>query len=176
LYPRKSVINPRQSIFNMEEKVSEILENILGLLGLEGSFEVEEKEDAVFVSIDAVDPGVLIGRGGETLASLQLIMNLIVSRQMLEDKQKRVIVDVSSWRKSKEDELSSKAAGWAETVIETGEPMELMPMPAWQRRIVHLAIEQTPGVRSESIGEEPERRLVISPDTDESSPDKKQAA
>lgn len=160
----------------MEEKVSEILENILGLLGLEGSFEVEEKEDAVFVSIDAADPGVLIGRGGETLASLQLIMNLIVSRQMPEESQKRIIVDVSSWRKSKEEELAAKAVSWAEKVIETGEPMELMPMPAWQRRIVHLTIEKTSGVKSESIGEEPERRLVISVDSGKNSSDSEKAA
>jgi len=153
----------------MEEKVSEILENILGLLGLEGSFEVEEKEEAVFVSIDAADPGVLIGRNGETLASLQLIINLIVSRQMPEESQKRIIVDVSAWRKSKEDELAAKAISWAEKVIESGESMELIPMPAWQRRIVHLNIEKTPGVKSESIGEEPERRLVISPDSGKNS-------
>lgn len=146
----------------MEEKVSEILENILGLLGLEGSFEVEEKEDAVFVSIDAEDPGILIGRAGETLASLQLILNLIASRKFGQENSKRIIVDVSQWRKSKEDELASKATSWAQKVIESKEPMELEPMPAWQRRIVHMAIEQTPGVKSESVGDEPERRLVIS--------------
>lgn len=150
----------------MEEKVSEILENILGLLGLEGSFEVEEKEEGVFVSIDAEDPGILIGRNGETLSSLQLIINLIVSRRMKDENPKRVVVDVSSWRKSKEEELDSKAQQWAQKVVETGEPMELVPMPAWQRRIVHLAIEKTPGVKSESIGEEPERRLVITPDSE----------
>lgn len=146
----------------MEEKVSEILENILGLLGLEGSFEIEEKEEGVFISIDAADPGILIGRNGETLASLQLILNLIASRQMGEGS-KRVVVDVSSWRKSKEEELASKAASWAEKVLETKESMELNPMPAWQRRIVHMAVEETEGVKSESIGEGPERRLVISP-------------
>lgn len=148
----------------MEEKVSEILENILGLLGLEGSFEVDEKEDAVFVSIDAEDPGILIGRGGETLASLQLILNLIASRQFGQDNSKRVIVDVSNWRKSKEEDLAAKTASWAQKVIETEKPLELEPMPAWQRRIVHMTVEQTPGVKSESTGEEPERRLVISPD------------
>lgn len=149
----------------MEEKVSEVLENILGMLGLEGSFEIEEKEDGVFVSIDAEDPGILIGRNGETLASLQLLLNLIASRQMPGENQKRVVVDVSSWRKSKEEELASKARSWAEKVIESKEPMELAPMPAWQRRVVHMAIEETEGVKSESIGEGPERRLVISPDT-----------
>lgn len=148
----------------MEERVSEILENILGLLGLEGSFEVEEKEDGVFVSIDAVDPGILIGRGGETLASLQLILNLIVSRKFGQENSKRIIVDVSQWRKSKEDELAAKTASWAQKVIESKEPLELEPMPAWQRRIIHMTIEQTPGVKSESVGDEPERRLVISPE------------
>lgn len=147
----------------MEEKVSGILENLLGLLGLEGSFEVDEKEDAVFVSIDAEDPGILIGRGGETLASLQLILNLIVSRQFSTENSKRIIVDVSDWRKSKEEELASKTASWTQKVIESKEPLELEPMPAWQRRIVHMTVEKTPGVKSESIGEEPERRLVISP-------------
>jgi spoIIIJ-associated protein len=146
----------------MEEKVSEILENILGYLGLEGSFEIEEKEDGVFISIDAVDPGILIGRNGETLASLQLLLNLIASRQMPGEELKRVVVDVSSWRKSKEEELASKAKMWADKVAESKEPMELAPMPAWQRRIVHMAVEETAGVKSESIGEGQDRRLVIS--------------
>lgn len=153
----------------MEEKISEILENILGLLGLEGSFEIEEKEDGVFVSIDAVDPGILIGRNGETLASLQLILNLIASRQIPQENLKRIVVDVSAWRKSKEEELAHKARSWADKVIEDKEPLELQPMPAWQRRIVHMTIEQTPGVKSESVGDEPERRLVISPDNSKDS-------
>ncbi len=148
----------------MEEKVSEILENLLGLLGLEGSFEIEEREDGVFVSIEAEDAGILIGRNGETLSSLQLLLNLIASRQMGAENLKRVVVDVSSWRKSKEDDLAEKAKNWAAKVLETKEPMELNPMPAWQRRIVHMAIESTEGVKSESIGEGQDRRLVISPE------------
>ena len=148
----------------MEEKVSEILENILGLLGLEGSFEIEEKEEGVFISIDADDPGILIGRNGETLASLQLILNLITSRQMPGENLKRIVVDVSSWRKSKEEELAHKTLDWAQKVLETKQEMELPPMPAWQRRIIHMTVEETEGVKSESIGEGSERRLVISPD------------
>lgn len=148
----------------MEEKVSEILENLLGLLGLEGSFEIEEREDGVFVSIEAEDAGILIGRNGETLSSLQLILNLIASRQIGGEDLKRIVVDVSSWRKSKEDDLAERAKNWAAKVLETKEPMELNPMPAWQRRIVHMAIEATEGVKSESVGEGQERHLVISPE------------
>lgn len=147
----------------MEDKVSEILENILSLIGLEGSFDVEEKDEGIFVFIDANDPGKLIGRGGETLSALQLIVNLILSKQYPEGS-KRVIVDVASWRKGKEEELAHKARSWAEKVLESGEPMELEPMPAWQRRIVHLTIEGTKGLRSESVGEGMDRHLVISPD------------
>lgn len=148
----------------MEEKVSEILENLLGLLGLEGSFEIEEREDGVFVSIEAEDAGILIGRNGETLSSLQLILNLIASRQIGGEDLKRIVVDVSSWRKSKEDDLAERAKNWAAKVLETKEPMELNPMPAWQRRIVHMAIEAADGVKSESVGEGQERHLVISPE------------
>lgn len=150
----------------MEEKVSEILENILSLLNLEGSFEVEEKEDGVIVEIDMPEPGILIGRGGETLSALQLLLNLIVSRRGEEGQVKRIIVDVASWRKSKEEELAHKARNWAEKVLETGQPMELLPMPSWQRRIVHMTIEGTKGVKSESTGEGADRHLVISLEDD----------
>lgn len=146
----------------MEAKVSEVLENILGLLGLEGSFDVEDKQDGTFVYIETEDAGKLIGRGGETLQALQLIVNQIVSRDVEEPK--RIIVDVSDWRKGKEEELAHKARTWAQKVLDTGKPMDLDPMPAWQRRIVHITIEGTKGVRSESVGDGIERHLVISPD------------
>src|SRR5205823_990075 len=114
----------------VEAQVSEILENILGLLALEGSFEVEENKDGVFVSIDTEDAGKLIGKNGETLAALQLIVNQIVSKtSKLGDKKseeeipsKRVIIDISNWRRTKEEELAHKARLWAEKVKETNEP------------------------------------------------------
>jgi spoIIIJ-associated protein len=145
----------------MEAKVSEVLENILGMLSMEGSFDVEEKEEGVFVFIDTKEAGKLIGHQGETLAALQYIINLVVSKQV--EDSKRVIIDVSGWRQSKEEELAHRARTWANQVLESGKPMELDPMPSWQRRIVHLTIEGTSGVTSESIGEGLERRLVISP-------------
>lgn len=146
----------------MEASVSEILENILSLLALEGTFEVEEKEDEVFVTIDTDEAGKLIGKNGETLSALQLLVNQILSHQAKE--YKRVIIDVSAWRKGKEEELAHKARAWAQQVKEDGKNMELEPMPSWQRRIVHMTIGETPGVTSESIGEGEERHLVIKPD------------
>lgn len=146
----------------MEQTVSEILENVLGLLGLEGSFEVVEGPEEVEVTIDANDPGRLIGFRGETLDALQLIINLIVSKQVEEGKYKRVIVDVGGWRKNKEADLERRARNWVEEVKETGHPIELDPMPSWQRRIVHMIVSESEGVVSESVGEGKDRHLVLS--------------
>lgn len=146
----------------MEAQISEILENILSLLGFEGSFDVEEKEEAVFVTIETNDAGRLIGHQGDTLSALQLIVNLITSKQNKDAK--RIIIDVSGWRKTKEEELAHRARTWAEEVKESGQPKELDPMPSWQRRIVHMTIEGTDGVKSESVGEGVDRHLVIAPE------------
>ncbi len=147
----------------MEAKVSEILENILGLMALEGSFEVTEGPDEVVVSIETNDAGRLIGFKGETLDALQLLVNLIANKGTGEGEYKRVIVDVAGWRKSKEGDLERRARLWADEVIEAGREIELDPMPAWQRRIVHMIVSEVEGVESESMGEGRDRHLVIRP-------------
>ncbi|RJP46870.1 MAG: KH domain-containing protein [Armatimonadetes bacterium] len=147
----------------MESRVSEILENILGLLGLEGSFEVVEGPEEVVVNIETTDPGRLIGFHGDTLDSLQLIVNMILSRQVGEGEFKRVVVDVEGWRKNKEADLERRTRAWAEEVKESGQEIELEPMPAWQRRIIHIITEDVEGVESESVGEGKDRHLVIKP-------------
>lgn len=146
----------------MEAKVSEILENILSFLSLEGSFETEETDEAVFVSIDTEEPGRIIGHQGQTLSALQLLVNQIISRQVEESK--RVVIDIANWRKSKEEEIAHQTRDWAKQVLEEKKPMELAPMPSWQRRIVHMTLEQTPGVKSESMGEGENRHITISLD------------
>lgn len=147
----------------MEQKVSEVLETILSMLSLEGSFEVEDKNDGVFVSIETTEAGKLIGFQGQTLSALQLIANLILTKQLGEDS-KRVIIDISGWRQNKEQELAQKTKGWIQQVLSEGKDLELDPMPAWQRRIVHMNVQETSGLKSESIGEGLDRHLVISLD------------
>ena len=147
---------------DMENKVAEVLEQLLGMLSLEGSFDIEETEEALFVSIETEDAGRLIGHQGETLTALQQIINQIMFKQV--EDPKRVILDVSGWRKNKEADLEERAKGWVEEVKETKEEMALEPMPAWQRRIVHMVVQESDGVKSESVGEGAARHLVISVD------------
>lgn len=145
----------------MEEQLSEILDNVLGLLLLEGSYDVEETDEALNVSIDTEDAGRLIGFKGENLESLQLLLNQMMSRKVGEETFKRVLVDISGWRKQKEEDLGNRAKAWVEQVKESEEELELEPMPAWQRRVVHIVVQESEGVESESIGEGRDRHLVI---------------
>lgn len=145
----------------MQDQLSDILDNILGLLLLEGSYDVQEDEAGFHVSIETTDAGKLIGFRGESLSALQLVVNQMMARKMSDEQFKRVIIDVSGWRENKEKELAEKASSWAQEVKETGREMELEPMPSWQRRIIHMTIQELEGVESESVGEGRDRHLVI---------------
>lgn len=158
----------------MEAIVSEILENILGMLNLEGSFEVSEGPEEVSVSIQTTNPGRLIGFKGETLDALQLLVNQIASRKN-EGEFKRVVIDVEGWRKNKEGDIERRARTWAEGVKESGKELELDPMPSWQRRVVHMVVSEITGVESESVGEGRDRHLVIRPAAEEKAAKKTKA-
>lgn len=147
----------------MENQLGEVLDNLLGMLLLEGSYEIEERDENFNVSIETKDAGRLIGARGESLDSLQLLVNQMVARKVGEEGFKRVVIDVENWRKQKEEELVKNAENWAKQVLESGEPMDLEPQSPWQRRIVHLTIEGMKGVVSESAGEGRDRHIVIMP-------------
>ena len=151
----------------MEEKLSDILDNILGLLLLEGSYEIEEVEENFTVSIETKDAGRLIGARGESLDGLQLLINQIMSKKTGDGEFKRVILDVEGWRKQKEEELITRANEWGKQVLESGTEMEVEPQSSWQRRVVHTVISEMGGLSSESVGEGRDRHIVIKPEASE---------
>jgi len=105
--------------------------------------------------------GALIGRKGERLSALQHIVNLMLSREM--GAWTRVLVDVEDYRGRRERQLREIAERAAQRVIETGKMLQLEPMPALERRWVHLALRNHPDVATQSIGEEPNRRIIVLP-------------
>lgn len=145
----------------MEQQLSDVLDNLLGLLLLEGSYEVEETEDGFIVSIETQDAGRLIGVRGESLDALQLIINQIMSRGQKEGEFKRMILDVSGWRKQREEDLKRSAEDWGKQVMDSGKEMELEPMSSWQRRVVHMVVGEMKGLETESLGEGRDRHVVI---------------
>lgn len=112
-----------------------------------------EPEDTLTLHVEGADEeamGLLIGRRGETLRSLQFMVNLLVSRKV--QKWPQVVVDVGNYRLRRQESLESLARRMAERVLQTGRPLMLEPMGAYERRIVHLALRSDPNVYTESTG------------------------
>jgi len=141
----------------------EILEELLGHMGLEVTVSVEtgdtSKLDVRGGEGDKEALGALIGRKGERLSALQHLVNLMLSRKL--GSWTRVLVDVEDYRGRRERQLHEIALRAAERVKESGKMLQLEPMPALERRWIHLALRNNPDVATQSIGEEPHRRVVI---------------
>ncbi len=121
----------------------------------------EEGQRPVLVDIHGDDLGVLIGRRAEILNAMQYIVNLIVSKQV--EHWVQVVVDVEGYRARRERQLRQMANRMADQAIKTGRRQVLEPMPASERRVVHLELRDHPRVATQSIGEEPARKVTIVP-------------
>jgi len=155
---------------DITEAVKDILERLLTLMGVDGSIVPQtqpivegEKEavDSVVVNIEGDDLGILIGRRGQTLSCLQFIVRLIVGQQMKD--WVPIIIDVEGYKQRRYQALQDFARQMAEQVKTRETPFTLEPMPAYERRIIHLALADYPDVITESIGQGEARRVVILP-------------
>lgn len=123
-----------------------------------------EEEDAprqLSFSIEGEDAGLLIGHGGETLNALQFLVNLTVSRKAHE--RINASIDIEGYRQRREERLTAMANRLAERVAQTGRSFSMEPMPARDRRIIHMALASHRRVRTESVGEGEGRQVVIYP-------------
>jgi spoIIIJ-associated protein len=123
-----------------------------------------DPEETITLHVEGADEeamGLLIGRRGETLRSVQFMVNLLVSRKV--QKWPQVVVDVGNYRQRRQESLEGLARRMAERVRQSGRPLTLEPMGAYERRIVHLALRGDPTVYTESSGEGENRKVVIYP-------------
>ena len=121
----------------------------------------EEREDTIILNVTGDDLGVLIGRRGETLRDVQFITRLAVSRQI--QNWPNIVVDIEYYKMRREKLLVDLARRMAEKARLNHQPVALEPMPAHERRIVHMALRDYPGVFTESTGEDEARKVVIMP-------------
>lgn len=143
------------------ETAQTVLTEMLNLMGLSGTVEVASDGDTARLNVKGDDLGALIGRRGEKLASLQHIVNLIVGRR--EGQHHRIAIDVENYRGRREQQLRDVADRAAKRVLQSGKIIQLEAMPAVERRIVHMALLENPKVRTQSVGVEPNRRIVVLP-------------
>jgi spoIIIJ-associated protein len=150
----------------LDEIAQDMLADILELMGRDAdvsvrSVEVDEDSPNVLLDVEGEDLGVLIGRRGETLGALQYVLTLLVQRRLR--RWARVTVDVAHYRDRQAAVLRSKAIRMAERVQRAQTAIAMEPMPANERRLIHLALSDHPEVTTHSIGVGEERRVVISP-------------
>ena len=142
--------------------IADAVKELLGKLGLAAEVAVSEGEEESFrVDINGEELGALIGYHGETLSSLQLFLNLLTHRKISE--WRRVLVDIGGYRRERERKLFDLARRTADRVRFLQTPVTLTPMPAFERRLVHVALGEDNDIETESTGEGWERRVVVKP-------------
>jgi spoIIIJ-associated protein len=142
------------------EIAGDYLEELLDILDFDGDIDLDVEGDRAVVSIDGGDDlAKLVGRKGEILDALQELTRLAVHQKTGE--RSRLMLDIARWRRKRRDELAALGDKVARRVLETGEREQLSPMTPFERKIVHDAVAAIAGVRSESEGVEPSRRVVV---------------
>ena len=151
----------------------EVLEGILERMGMEGYVSVQHStspgpdgadQHSIMLYVEGLDEetvGLMIGRRGETLRSLQFLLNTIVSR--VSGRWPQLVVDVGNYRQRRQESLESLARRVAEQVRASKRPIPLEPMQAYDRRIIHMALRDDESVYTESTGEGEGRRIIVLP-------------
>ena len=147
----------------LAQKAVRFLRELLVNMGIFAQVEMFKRPGYVMLNINGDDLGRLIGRHGQTLNALQYIVNLVVHKDS--DEEDRVIIDVGGYRKRREENLKRLAQATADRVKRKGRKEALNPMSPQERRIIHLALQNNKEVVTHSEGEDPYRRVVISPKT-----------
>ena len=144
----------------------EMLQRLLDLMEVSASVDLKESSSSamtgrasIALDISGEDLGILIGRRGQTLSSLQYLVYLMVSHQMRA--RVHLSIDVEGYRERRREALSNLALHMAERVKATGNSATLEPMPASERRIIHLALQDDTGVTTQSVGEGESRKVTI---------------
>ena len=140
--------------------ITNFVQNVVSAMGADLTASIEETEEATRINLKGEDGGVLIRRGGEGLQALQHLVATAFRRQLGEDN--RIVIDCNNYRRDKDAELKRMARFVADKAKSSGIAQEMGPLNPYERRIVHLAIAEDPGVSSESIGDAFMKTVIIS--------------
>ena len=140
--------------------VRTLLDRIVREIGVHARLTIEEDDETLIAAFSGRDLGLLIGKHGQTIDAIQYLANAIVYRGQAEDR-KAIVVDAAGYRERRKASLDALAVRSAERVVATGQRVELEPMTAVERKVVHVRLKDYPGVTTASQGTEPNRFVVI---------------
>ena len=143
-----------------QENAEEFLKVFIEKLDEKISYKIEKEKSGLKIELNSENLGYLIGYRGETLYSLQNILAAIAGKGI--DNRVRVILDIEGYKQKREKTLEELAQKVAKTVIRTKKPVKLEPMKAYERKIIHSKLQENEKVETKSVGEEPNRRIIVS--------------
>jgi len=144
------------------ERAQELVEGVLDELDLDGDVVVDEDDERILLTVEGGDDyGLLIGKRGQTIDALQLLCYQAAFRGMRE--RKRVIVDAAGYRARRRETLESRADRAADQALANNSVIEMDPMSAQERRVIHERLKERAGIETYSEGDEPNRCVIVAP-------------
>jgi spoIIIJ-associated protein len=153
---------PRDDESELAGDVRDLVERIVDAIGVSGRIELEEDDERITVSCAGPELGMLIGRHGQTIDAIQYLANAVMFRQYPQER-KEVVIDAAGYRARRQASLEALAVRSAERALSHDEAVELEPMTAIERKVVHIRLKEFDGVETTSEGTEPNRFIVIRP-------------
>lgn len=147
---------------SLASEVRELVETIIDGIGVVGRVDVAEDDESITLTVTGGDLGMLIGRHGQTIDAVQYLVNAIVFRRHPDDR-KEIVVDAAGYRERRRASLEALAVRSAQRALQSNERVELDPMTAVERKVVHIRLKDFDGVETSSEGTEPNRYVVIIP-------------
>lgn len=157
----KQVTEPEENTDEAITKAKTFLTNVLDAMKIEAKIEAKMVGDKLLIEISGEKMGIIIGKRGETLDSLQYLTNIAVNKE--HQSYIKVMIDTENYRSRREDTLKKLAYKLAKKASQTRKPVILEPMNPYDRRIIHSALQDSKSVKTHSEGKEPFRRVVITP-------------
>ncbi len=158
--PKKEIILTKKEQEEAEKNIENFLKELKESIKEEFEYEIIKTDSKINVNLNGEGLGYLIGYRGETLYAMQNIMSTIAGKGI--QNRVRVILDIQGYKEKREKTLEELAKKVAKTVIKTKKPIRLEPMQAYERKIIHSALQENEKIETISVGEEPHRRIVIS--------------
>lgn len=145
------------------EIAADIVSEIIAAAGLEAQVNFTQQDREIMIDVTGDELGFVIGRRAQTLDAIQLLAYMISTRSVDQEERRRVVVDIDEYRAAREEELFDMADRAVRDAVSSGEALEMKPMTSNERRAVHNYLVDNDEVDTHSVGEDPDRRIVVTP-------------
>ena len=157
----KASLKPETILKQREEEAQKVLKEIISAAGFEIEIKTKQENGKIYIELTGIDSSLLLAKRGAPLNALQYLVNKIVAKRL--GVGAKIVFDIEGFREDREKKLKSLAQKAAREAKKTRKPFSLPPMPAHERRVIHLTIKEMPGVESKSRGRGSERHVVVFP-------------